>query len=527
MSAQPLDDQRLHLVLLVGNPIEHDTRVRKTALSAVALGLRVTVVAYTHDLVGSTTTFGPVDVVNVPVEFTLRDRSADRRRLRRFLLFPFGYGSPLAIRAAARRRRLADLDLMVDSGRGVQLGHYDHASVGGTMARLRRNVRKQTNRVHRKFTVVRIRIGRLYTGRRLPLDRARAQRWFSHRPMGNWRRLLPEYLDYEVSFAPVIDELAPDLLHANDVVMIGVASNAVDRARLRGRTIPWLYDAHEYVPGMGRYLPDRIAGMADHEKEYIGRADAVLTVSDPIADSIQQRTGLTERPIVVLNTPYGVRAPDRERPSVRAAVGLAEGVPLLVYSGNMAPDRGVTTLVEALEFLDPAVHVALVTNVPLENRYMQTLVRSAEGSGCRDRLHFAPYVPGGQIADYLSTGDVGVQGLNHVPNHEMALPNKLFDYLHAGLPMIVSDVKAMADFVTGLGIGEVYVADDPVGLAKAAMQVLSDPERYAKAQAADPELLRTYSWERQEERLREVYARLLGCSPTDFRRPSAAPGQEI
>jgi len=93
--------------------------------------------------------------------------------------------------------------------------------------------------------------------------------------------------------------------------------------------------------------------------------------------------------------------------------------------------------------------------------------------------------------------------------------------------MIVSDVKAMADFVTGLGIGEVYVADDPVGLAKAAMQVLSDPERYAKAQAADPELLRTYSWERQEERLREVYARLLGCSPTDFRRPSAAPGQEI
>lgn len=502
MTEQAGTDQRPHLVMLVGNPVEHDARVRKTASSAVSFGCRVTVVAYTPDAVGSTDMLGPVEVIRVPVEFTLRDRATDRRRVRRRCLLPLGYGSPLAIRAAVRRRELADLDLLVAEGRSGGSG-------SGAVSRAAFARRRLVNRMRRKVTIVRTRVGRLYTGRRLPLNQSRAARWYAHRPVGNWRRLLPEYRDFEAAFAPVIDSLRPDLIHANDVVMIGLAANAVDRALRVGRTIPWLYDAHEYVPGMGRYLADRLAGMADHENEYIGRADAVLTVSDPIADAIQRRTGLAERPTVVLNTASADRPALRERPSVRRTVGLDDDARLLVYSGNIAPDRGVTALVEALAFLDRTVHVALITNAPMSNRYIRTLVATAEEGSCRDRLHFAPYVPADQIADYLASADLGVQGLNHVPNHEMALPNKLFDYMHAGLPMIVSDVKAMADFVSELGIGEVYAAGDPVALARAAALVLADLERYTHVLRTDPELLATYSWERQEERLLEIYSRLL------------------
>jgi glycogen synthase len=95
--------------------------------------------------------------------------------------------------------------------------------------------------------------------------------------------------------------------------------------------------------------------------------------------------------------------------------------------------------------------------------------------------------------------------------------------MHARLPLVVSDVRAMADFVTELGIGEVYVADDPESLAAAAGKVLADRERYAKA-LDDPELLQRYSWEQQEATLRTVYGRLLG---RDLDPPSAtlaAPG---
>jgi glycosyltransferase involved in cell wall biosynthesis len=351
--------------------------------------------------------------------------------------------------------------------------------------------------------------GRFYSARRFPHDDDRAAAIYGRRPFGNWRRLLPEYLDLELAFAPVVDRLRPDLVHANDVDMIGIAANAADRARSHHRTVRWLYDAHEYVPGMSRYRPERIAGMADHEAEYIHRADAVLTVSEPIADAIQERTGLAERPVVVLNTASGWRHPDRPRPSVRAAAGLDDDVPLLVYSGNIDPDRGVTALVRSLGHLDAAVHVTIVTNAPPDNRYVRLLVATAEELGAGHRLHVVPYVPGDQIVDYLSTASAGVHGLTHVPNHEMALPNKLFDYMHARLPLVVSDVRAMADFVTELGIGEVYVADDPESLAAAATKVLADRERYARP-LDDEELLRRYSGERQEETLREVYGRLLG-----------------
>jgi glycosyltransferase involved in cell wall biosynthesis len=503
-----------HLVLLVGNPVHHDARVRKTALSAASFGLRVSVVAYDPSISVATGEqrewMGAVQIVSIPVEYSLRDRSTEVRRLRRRVVFPFGYGTWLAARAASRRRRVADLELMADMGRGVRRGDYDRRSLVGLVARSRRLVAKAVNRLRRRVVYARTIIGRFYTGRRLPLNERRAQQWFAHRPMGNWRRLLPEYLDLDIAFAPVIDGLQPDLIHANDVNMMAVAVNAVDRARLARRIVPWVYDAHEYVPGMSRYYPDRIAGMADHEKEYIGRADAVLTVSEPIADAIAKRTGLSVRPTVVLNTASSKRISDADVPSVRTAAALPDDAALLVYSGNIDPDRGVTTLVESLEHLEPNAHVVIVTNAPIENRYVQTLVGIADELGAGDRLHFVPYVAGEQIIDFLSSATVGVHGLSHVLNHEMALPNKLFDYMHARLPLIVSDVKAMADLVTQLGIGEVYVAGDPASLAKAAGLVMADRARYVKALEADPEILRRYSWERQEEALREVYGRLLG-----------------
>ena len=65
-----------------------------------------------------------------------------------------------------------------------------------------------------------------------------------------WRVLLPEIFDYERALAPVIDQLRPDVLHAHDMQVVGIASAAAERARSAGRTVPWIYDAHEFVPGL-------------------------------------------------------------------------------------------------------------------------------------------------------------------------------------------------------------------------------------------------------------------------------------
>src|SRR5690606_25713636 len=99
---------------------------------------------------------------------------------------------------------------------------------------------------------------------------------------------------------------APDAIHAHDMHVVGVARHASARARRAGRRVPWVYDAHEYVPGLSQYggrTARVIEGWADLEAEFIRDAAHVVTVSPAIADALHERYRLRRRPAVVLNIP--------------------------------------------------------------------------------------------------------------------------------------------------------------------------------------------------------------------------------
>jgi hypothetical protein len=108
----------------------------------------------------------------------------------------------------------------------------------------------------------------------------------------NWRKVIPVADDYEAIFAELLDKLRPDVLHAHDMHVIGVASRAAGRAALRGRDVKVVYDAHEYVAGLSTYssrTPRLIAACAQHEREYIRTVDHVVTVSPAIARTLLKR----------------------------------------------------------------------------------------------------------------------------------------------------------------------------------------------------------------------------------------------
>jgi glycosyltransferase involved in cell wall biosynthesis len=120
-----------------------------------------------------------------------------------------------------------------------------------------------------------------------------------------------------------------------------------------------------------------------------------------------------------------------------------------------------------------------------------------------------PYVPHRRVARFLSSADAGVIPLHHWPNHEIALITKFFEYSHARLPIVVSDVRTMAATVRATGQGEVFPARDVAGFARAVRAVLADPRRY-RAVYDDPDgPLPGWTWEAQAERLDALYRRLL------------------
>jgi glycosyltransferase involved in cell wall biosynthesis len=162
-------------------------------------------------------------------------------------------------------------------------------------------------------------------------------------------------------------------------------------------------------------------------------------------------------------------------------------------------------LLEAFAALDDNVHLVFITNTT--SGYVGDLRDVAEASGLGERVHFAPYVAPEGVVDYIRSADLSVIPLSReVLNYEVALPNKLFQSIHAGLPVVVSDNPEMARFVTEHAFGTVFDGRDPSSLAQAVTRIVSDYPKFKGAiESAD---LTEFTWKAQADTLMSVYASL-------------------
>nr|WP_091653552.1 glycosyltransferase [Micromonospora pallida] len=512
--------------MLVHNAVKGDSRVQKIARSAAAAGWEVILLGRSPDRQPHTWHEGQAEVRLIPMSSPLTRRRHDFRR--RWLRGPLGY---LPTGVAAHRRQSVkawQADLRVRHGllvlaqrsgkapallpvrKAVVRGQQVAAKLLSGWVSLRYRQLNRAQEARRRLTG--------------PWDRFQAVVWTKLMGDRAWRRLEPRLWDYEIAFGPVIDKLKPDLIHAHDFRMIGVGARAAVRGRVARRDVQLVWDVHEFLPGVNpgnntlRWMPGNRAA----EREYAPYADAVITVSESLGDLLIKEHGLRERPYVVLNAPNVHEVPDdedidAEQPNIREACGIGPDTPLLVYSGGAAVQRGLGTMVEALPQLD-GVHVAFVVPKSTDG-YVEGLLARATELGVADRIHVLPYVRFYQVVSFLSSADVGVIPIHHWPNHEIALITKFFEYSHARLPIVVSDVKTMAETVRRTGQGEVFRAEDVADYVRAVREVLADPKRY-RAAYDQPGLLERWTWEAQAEVLDEVYSRLLPGRP----RPAGATG---
>lgn len=510
--------QPLRVAMMVGNDLTADTRVRKMAVGLSHAGADVTLIGLSTTGAKSETYIGDVHVVRLPVNSSLKNAATQRRTWRPKLTL--GYGSKEEMVVAQRRRKVREREIAAEVGRiNARLEELGDPLLDDRVHRAlrialqgRRRILRSSIKPRRKYQQLRAslyrrksagelgQLGDVWTQAQDVLLRVP--------PLSDWRRLIPVIDDYELSYGPFLDELDPDVIHAHDVHLIGIAERAVARARNRGRHIRWIYDAHEYIPGLSH--PDRrvLRGYIDLEREYADRADRTITVSDPIADLMKDELSLERRPTVVLNIPVVRPSQGTTGPSVRDAAGLEDETPLLVYSGGVSAARGVMTLVESLAHM-PGVHAAVVSKST--SRYVQRLEARALELGVRNRLHIVPFVDPDQVVTYLSSADVGVHTLVGGPmNHELALPNKFFEYLHARLPIVPTGLRAMGRLTRELGIGEPFQSEDAEDLARAALTVLKDRSRYTRPYSERPEILEKYTWARQELAMVRLYEDLIG-----------------
>ncbi len=514
--ATPNDDlpKPARLVMLVDNGVNGDSRVQKTARSAAEHGWEVILLGRSPNGRPQSWQLGDAEVRLLRMASPLKARRHEFRR--RWVIAPLAYPPTGIAEQRSQAMRAWKIDLKVRRALLAQTG------ASGVRQRLLQ-AQALAAKVMAKWVSLRAKqatFGQQYrTSLRAPSDRAYT--WFWHRVSGerSWRRLEPNLWDYELAFGKTVDSLKPDVIYANDFRMLGVGARAKIRGQAKRRDIKLIWDVHEYLPGVKPRVDNHrwmVANVA-HEHEYAPYADAVITVSERLAEMLKSDHSLRALPTVVLNAPSAADVTatgDPGTPDIRTACGLDKDTPLFVYSGAAAAHRGLGVMLEAMPQLEH-VHVAFVVNAPT-GPYLTSLVKRAQELNVADRLHVLPYVAHSDVVRFLSTATAGVIPIHHWLNHEIQLITKFFEYSHAGLPILVSDVETMAETVRLNGQGEVFRVDDVEDYVRAAKMIISDLSQYRAAYESMD--LEPWTWEAQAANQDQVYRSLV---PSD-RHPDSA-----
>lgn len=319
-----------------------------------------------------------------------------------------------------------------------------------------------------------------------------------------WRLNDPWVKDW---FEPMLVELralSPETIHAHDVRGLAIACMYKrEISSTKTRTPPRIVaDVHEWWPGVSWASERQRLAMTRVQDEFLPEADAVLTVSSTLADMIYERYSMKAE--VVPNFP-NTPSSSAKVPSIRSrAFGLRSGDILAVYSGSLAPARGVEQVIEALSHF-PTLHLSLVAAGP--TTYLNHLKKCAVKHKVRHRLHIHPYVSPQELLSYLRGADFSLIPFHRALNHEISLPSKFAEYILAGLPIVSTKYGEVGDSVEKLSVGLTFDPDDPDTLRHTIKRMLSElAELKISVRNLSIEIRNELTWERYDKVLIDAYS---------------------
>ncbi len=295
----------------------------------------------------------------------------------------------------------------------------------------------------------------------------------------------------------------PDILHTHDMFGLTVGGLVTGHYFRYSECPFWLHDVHEYTAG-ATHIPTDIANYHEEmEKKYIYSTDFLTTVSNPLKEILEYNYQLKNEITVVYNTPRLCDFDPLYPNDVRSSCGLSYDAPLVVYCGGVSEIRGLSTMINALSYLDD-VHLAIVTATPhVHLKDLKSLVSALEVS---NRVHFLDDVPFYNLTSFLRSADIGVHPMHVFPNGEIALPNKVFEYIHAGLVPVVSNNKEMQKLVENIDYGYVFEEKNYYDLANKIKLALNDRKDCRNNMKVKEQINLYYCWESQEEKIEQIYS---------------------
>ena len=308
------------------------------------------------------------------------------------------------------------------------------------------------------------------------------------------------------AFSGVLASVSARLYHASDLYVLPACHSASDR--FEGT---FSYDAREYYPHVAATSSRPWARLwwSRIERKHIKKAAAVFTVSDSIADALLADYSIA-RPVLVQNFPDVTHLPAENDlaasdavDEIRTHLGLGDQH-LIVHLGQMKAARGCENLVRAMASVHSA-HLAFLGYGRLEQK-LKDLTAELD---LTHRVHFLEPIHPSNILGFIRSADFGVTLLEDTClNHRFALPNKLFDYINAGLPVLGSDLDEVRRLMSVHEIGMVADSSRPGDIAQKLKTMINSTDR--KLWVANTKVAsETFRWEYASQRMMSPINHLL------------------
>ena len=280
------------------------------------------------------------------------------------------------------------------------------------------------------------------------------------------------------------------------------------KVRAQGKKV--IYDLHEdYPKGVlsKAYLPEwsrrAISWLiAWLEQSACRRFSALVAVTPSIAARFKL---INPRTVVVYNFPNV-----KDLISDHASIPWHARNQAVVYTGGITILRGIREMVEAMELLPESLGATLELVGPAaaeEVPYGELTPRPGWANAHHHGLVDQP-----TTFRILHRSRAGLVIYHRIPNQLESLPQKIFEYMGAGLPVIASDVPLWRRIIEDIGCGILVDPRDPRAIARAIQFVLENPaEAEAMGQRGRAAVLNHYNWDAQAKELEKLYSELLEC----------------
>jgi glycosyltransferase involved in cell wall biosynthesis len=276
-------------------------------------------------------------------------------------------------------------------------------------------------------------------------------------------------------------------------------------SRLRGR--PLVYNAHELwseTNGMSAPFPTLWRRL---ERVVCPRVDAIIAPEANRARIYHEEYGAKALPVVAANCP-----PYREvsRGTALRDFLAGKGVnaeTIVLYQGIFDPSRRLDRLVEAMRFLPETVALVIMgRGSEMQEKSIKEKIRSCM---LDSRVIFHPFVAYSQLAEVTASADIGVLlYTNDCRNNFYCAPNKLYEYLHAGLPVVTSNFPGLSEIVEPLNLGACVDPEDPEKIAIGIRTLLDNDRRKEISKHAIRVSQEKFHWDLEFEKILTLYESL-------------------